>query len=131
MGAGWGDCLRPLSGGRLRSSFQSNSAFVCTSLQDSCPEVLGESCSHSEELACLDTQLEEGMDVGDGLGTNKGGRYVVSGLDGRKRTDSVGSIHVILNAQYVPSLLCYEWFNEASLPDIIYDIIFDVISNII
>jgi hypothetical protein len=33
--------------------------------------------------------------------------------------DGVGSIPAIPNAQYVPSLLCHEQFNEASLPDII------------
>ncbi len=31
--------------------------------------------------------------------------------------DGVGSIPAIPKAQYVPSLLCHERFNEASLPD--------------
>ena len=41
-----------------------------------------------------------------------------SGVQSHSDLDGVGSIPAIPNARYVPSLLCHERFNEASLPDI-------------
>jgi hypothetical protein len=39
-----------------------------------------------------------------------------SGVQSHSDLDGVGSIPAIPNARYVPSLLCHELFNEASLP---------------
>jgi hypothetical protein len=39
-----------------------------------------------------------------------------SGVQSHSDLDGVGSIPAIPNARYVPSLLCHERFNEASLP---------------
>ncbi len=40
-----------------------------------------------------------------------------SGVQSHSDLDGVGSIPAIPNARYVPSLLCHERFNEASLPE--------------
>jgi hypothetical protein len=54
--------------------------------------------------------------------TNCLGRVVKgeSGVQSHSDLDGVGSIPAIPNTLYVPSLLCHEQFNEASLPSSTY-----------